>query len=238
MITAQGTVTTLLDREVGAGSPAFGQLAVDRSGVLFVAEGGAVSRMAPGGQLALLAGDPSDSCGVGRWKDGTGSDARFGCILGMAVHDSGTLYVAGGGAVGSVSPVGEVTSLTGAGSWPNAVAVDAEGRVYFTGDDYKLRMLTRDGRVTVVAEGPGEGGMGLFGRVGGVAVDPQGSRIYVSDIDGLNKVTPEGEVTVVTDQQLPDSEADFRDRLGQLARGADGTIYAIRGHTIQTVRGA
>lgn len=247
MITADGTVTTLVDREVGPGSPAFGELAVDRAGVVFVAEGGAVSRMAPGGQLALLAGDPSDTCDAGRsWQDGTGGDARLGCILAMAVHDSGTLYVAADGDVGSVSPDGTVHSL-GAGAacrgcWPNAVAVDAGGRLYFTADDYTLRMLTLDGRGTVLQEGPiDERGMGLFGRVGGVAVDPQGSRIYVSDVDGLNRVTPDGAVALVGDQRLFASAAAPHEHeyLGGIAMGVDGTIYAIQnGTAVLKIRGA
>lgn len=247
MITADGTVTTLVDREVGPGSPAFGALAVDSSGVRFVAEGGAVSRMAPSGQLALLAGDPSDTCNAGQnWQDGTGGDARLGCILGMAAHDSGTLYVAADGNLGSVSPDGTVNSLgTGAtcrGCWPNAVAVDAGGRLYFTADDYKLRMLTLDGRGTVLQEGPiDERGMGLFGRVGGVAVDPQGSRIFVSDVDGLNRVTPDGAVMLVGDQRLFDRAAAPHEHeyLGGIAMGADGTIYAIQnGSSVLKIRGA
>jgi sugar lactone lactonase YvrE len=212
--------------------------------VLSVAEGGAVSRMTPGGQLAPLAGDPSDQCNAGlNWKDGTGGDARLGCILGMAVDNSGTLYVAADGHVGSVSPDGTVTSLVAdadcRGCWPNAVAVDAGGRLYFTADDYSLRMRTPDGRVTVLAEGPSdERGMGEFGRVNGVAVDPQGSRIFVTDVDGLNRVTPVGAVTLVRDPQLPYKEEYPNRSLGGIAMGANGTIYAIQNGSVLTIRGA
>lgn len=64
-----------------------------------------IYRRSPGGVVALLAG--------GAWgeRDGSGPDARFGSIGGMAAGPDGKLYVADGASIRRVSAEGDVRTI-------------------------------------------------------------------------------------------------------------------------------
>ena len=101
-ITPDGTVTPFAssysmhidsDRGNTARDGPYGGVAVDRSGNVYVTvEGGgrAIWKITPDGVVTILAGNDVE---IGS-SDGTGSAARFSRPLGVAVDDSGNIYVA------------------------------------------------------------------------------------------------------------------------------------------------
>jgi sugar lactone lactonase YvrE len=203
-------------------------IAVDRNGRVYVADyyNVTVRKITPDGMVSTLAGAP-DQFGQ---ADGSGTEARFGGPYGLAVDDSGNVYVGDSDnhTVRRITPEGMVTTLAGsagqAGSAdgigsearfqnPLGLAVDAVGTVYLSdwqnGTHYGcIRKVTPDGRVTTVAGQPGTcgsaDGMGTAARFSG----PSGVAVYADGnlcvADGFNctirKVTQAGEVTTFVGQ--------------------------------------
>lgn len=96
-------------------------LAVDKLGTIYVSDTWAntVRRVTSGGVVTTLAGSPSE------WPDqidGNGLGARFGLPTGLAVDNSGNIFVAdrGNSLIRKISPSGVVTTV--AGSRTEAVA--------------------------------------------------------------------------------------------------------------------
>lgn len=85
-VTADGVVTTLPDtsaivREV---------LAADRAGNVYCQYGAAVLKREPNGNVVTLAGEPNSA----GYENGSGADARFRVVAGLAVRDDGNILVA------------------------------------------------------------------------------------------------------------------------------------------------
>jgi sugar lactone lactonase YvrE len=179
-----------------------------------------IRKVTPTGVVTTLAGLAHSGFGS---ADGTGSSARFFDPYGVAMDNSGNLYVAdtGNGTIRKVTLEGVVTTLAGRAGYggsadgtgsearfaqPSGVAVDSAGNVYVTDrGHYMIRKVTPEGVVTTLA--------GLMGRYGsadgagsaarffvpyGVAVDSAGN-VYVGDTGNstIRKVTPAGVVTTL-----------------------------------------
>jgi hypothetical protein len=212
-ITPAGTVSTLAGvagsrGEVdGVGSAARlydpQNLAVDRSGNIYVADGmgDVVRKITSSGAVTTLAGTPGNAGSA----DGTGSAAMFNDPTGINVDGSGNVYVAdyGNDTVRKIAPGGVVTTIAGsplvAGSadgtgsaanfnGPAGLGVDSSGNVYVAdaGND-TIRVINPAGFVTTVAGQAGDGDSvdGLatnarFNTPGDVSVDNSGI-VYVAD---------------------------------------------------------
>lgn len=130
-------------------------IAVDASGNVYVADGhnNTIRKITAAGVVSTLAG----TAGVTGNSDGTGSAASFNNPQGLAVGDSGNLYVAdtGNHTIRKITPNGVVTTVVGAagsagfapGSLPGLLAAPV-GLSYAGGTLY---VTTENAVVTVTA---------------------------------------------------------------------------------------
>jgi len=230
-VTSAGVVTTFAGVSGpppgfvdGTGSAArfagtFG-MAVDSTGNVYVADSGngAIRKITPGATVTTLAGNP-DRGNV----DAKGKAARFDFPAGMAVDETGNVYLTDENehTVRKVTPVGEVTTLAGSARIPGSrngtgtnaqfnvptdVAVASDGNVYVADLlNHTIRRIAPAGIVTTLAGSPGNPGYrdgkgpdARFYHPFAVAVDGAGN-VYVTDLDNfvIRKVTPTGDVTTL-----------------------------------------
>ncbi len=92
------------------GSPT--DIGVDAQGSLYVADAGnrTIRKITPGSVVTTIAGTPGAPAEV---RDGSGADARFGTMPGIAVDADGDVYVADVDTVRKVTPEGLVTTVVG-----------------------------------------------------------------------------------------------------------------------------
>ncbi len=146
-------------------------VAIDGTGNLYVADSAncAIRKIAPGGVVTTLAGG-----GVSGSVDGTGSAAQFNLPLGVAVDQTGNVYVTDSfnGTIRKVTQAGVVTTIAG------KVGVVANTQNWGYAD--------------------GTGASARFYRPGGIAVSPSGN-IYVADTFNhvIRVVTPSGQVSTL-----------------------------------------
>ena len=160
-ITPSGGVTTL----AGSGSEGYGDgqgtgasfnypsgVAVDGSGNVYVADWGnqRIRKITPSGGVTTLAGS-----GFTGSIDGQGTASTFFLPFGVAVDESGNVYVAdwGNHRIRKITPSGGVTTLAGSGIQgyaglgefylPKGVAVDGSGNVYVADtNNLRIRKIT------------------------------------------------------------------------------------------------
>jgi sugar lactone lactonase YvrE len=212
-------------------------LAVDTAGYIYVTDMGnnTIRKISPSGDVTTLAG----LAGQAGQMDGEGAQARFMAPSGIAVDDSGTIYVAefASGTVRKISPEGAVTLLAGSPGNPGwrdakgdnahfrnpwSVAVDKSGNVYVADkDNFVIRQITPDGLVSTVAGKAGVAGFAdgkrdaaRFKEPRGLAVDYFGN-VYVADTanQAVRKISPAGEVTTMA-QGLFNPESVAVDAVG------------------------
>ena len=212
-ISASGVVTTIAGTAAisgnanGTGSAAQFNgpcgIGVDNAGNVYVADSNncTIRKIGPGGVVTTLAG----TAGVQGSADGIGSAATFNNPSGIAVDDTGNVYVAdtNNHSIRKITAGGVVTTLAGTAGVqgsadgtgsaarfyePYGVAVDRAGTVYVadSGNDI-VRRVTARGVVTTLAgtagvqgNADGIGGAAQFGAPFSVAVDGAGI-LYVAD---------------------------------------------------------
>ncbi|MGE5096806.1 MAG: hypothetical protein ACM3SO_16840 [Betaproteobacteria bacterium] len=206
-------------------------IALDFEGYVYVADTGnrVIRKIGPQRMVGTLAGWPGD----GRLLDGMGSAARFGASRGIATDAQGNLYVADttNHVIRLITPAGMVSTLAGTGvkgnadgpassatfSSPSAVAVDKLGNVY-VGDtgNTAIRSIPRDGVVTTLAGGLGNGGhadgpaaQARFGAIMGLAVDDLGN-LYIADwsVQVIMKLGRDGMVSTIAGTPMVVGVAD------------------------------
>jgi sugar lactone lactonase YvrE len=159
---------------------------------------------------------------------GDGGPAIEACLdrpTGLAVDNSGNLYIAENFRVRKVSTAGTITTLAGNGSpsscgdgqlaylaclhTPRGIAVDSIGNVYIADEpENRVReILASDGTITTVAGTgiagmEGDNGSAIFAELSlptGVALDNVGN-LYIADSDNqrIRKVGTGGVITTVT----------------------------------------
>lgn len=170
--------------------------------------------------VTTLAGSSTQAGSI----DGQGLNARFNNPQGIAVDQSGNVYVADSNTIRKINPQGNVTtlagSLTGPGSYLDGTGTAArfsntwgltmgfDGFLY-VGDhyNYRIRKVSLTGVVTTLAGitwngGPldgmidGNSSVATFNSTAGIAADNQ-NNIFVADLynNKIRKVTPAGMVS-------------------------------------------
>ena len=174
-------------------------------------------------QVTTLAGKPSFGS-----ENGASSVARFNTPTGVAMAESGNLYVADSrnNLIRKITPAGVVSTFAGGGSrfgssldgigtlasfnFPELIAVDAAENVYVGEVNSNLvRKITPAGLVTTLAGNGSSGisdGVGKFAsfhlRSGSMAVTREGT-VYVADGEqgyDIRKITSSGVVTTLAGQ--------------------------------------
>lgn len=225
-VTPAGVVSTFAGSDQsgfvdGAGASArfggVGALAVDGSDNVYVADGSAIRKISPAGNVTTLAGNRTQG-----YFDGAGAAARFVFPSGLAVDGAGNVYVADTSthAIRKISPAGMVSTLTGGGPHgfadgaagaarfdsPAGLTLDGAGNVYVA-DTYNhaVRKITPEGVVSTIAGDPsapglldGVGAGARFNLPNAIAIDRIGN-LYVSDMynSAVRKITPDAKVSTV-----------------------------------------
>ena len=230
-ITPAGTVTTLAGSagqagfSDGAGGTArFNNpigIAIDLAGDCYVADCGnnTIRKITPAGVVTTVAGSPGQSGSI----DDTNNAARFNSPQGLAVDNTGNIYVTDSfnNTIRKLTPAGVVTTMAGTAgqagtadgtgaaarfNWPTGVAADTSGNLYVadTGNDL-IRRITAAGIVSTFAGNGVPYGFddGMCSQAGfnfpqGIAVDRFGN-IYVAEEanDMIRRITPGGMVTTL-----------------------------------------
>lgn len=241
-ITPAGDVTTLAGSpelagsDDGSGSAArFNYpcaVAVDAIGNVYVVESNnsIVRKITPEGVVTTLAG-MAETIGS---SDGTGSDARFNFLQGIAVGSDGSVFVADAGnlTIRKISPIGFVTTVAGTtnqdgssdGSGADArfgcpigLATDPAGNVYIADSgNNTIRKLSPENIVTTIAGRPrsygstdGAGSRARFNQPAGLSVDNSGN-IFIADSANriIRKISPLGKVTTLAGLADVDGSTD------------------------------
>ncbi len=193
-------------------------IAVDRSGQVYVADQNnhRIRKITPAGEVSTLAGTGSAGS-----ADGTGATATFDSPHGVAVDQSGNVYVADSynHSIRIISTEGLVSTLAGVGGafgtlngtggtakffYPYGVAVDTSGTVYVAEyGNHLIRQISPSGVVTNLAgvggtggAVNGTGGTARFNNPSGIALDTSGN-VYVADIGNhlIRKISAAGVVS-------------------------------------------
>ena len=184
-------------------------IAIDGTGVLYVADQSSLRRVATDNSVTLLAGAratfPDDGTPKFGAVDGNGTTARFNRIFGLAAAPGGIVYAgdAGNNAVRRVDASGNVTTYAGVMGQsgavdgpiatarfqaPRDVGLGPDGSLYVN-DNGRIRKVAADGSSvsTVAAAG---------GQVTKFAIDAAGT-IYFDDPNGLWMLPSGGAATLL-----------------------------------------
>jgi sugar lactone lactonase YvrE len=205
---------------------------VDPTGTLYLADNGnyTIRVITPTGTVSTLAG----TVGVFGASDGSGSNARFGYIGGIAADANSNVFVADEqyDTIRKVTPTGIVTTIAGragvTGSTdgvassalfkgPSGAVIDGQGNLFIadTGN-YTIRKIDAAGNVTTFAGTSGAyghldgtGSAARFASPKGLAIDSSGN-IYVSETinNTIRMITPNGTVTTLAGQSFSTGSAD------------------------------
>lgn len=227
------TATTMVSTLAGSGAPGsidatgsaayFGNIrdvAVDKNYYVYAADrnNNKIRKVSPSGVVTTLAGKN----GYVGFSDGDSSVASFYSPQGVAVDDSGVVYIAdtegtkirkitkkepsfnivstlaGSNTQGSADGQGSDASFHS----PSGIAVDKMRNTYVT-DNNTIRKISKDGVVTTLAgnsnspgSADGKGSAAQFNDASGIDVDTSGV-LYVADYGNnkIRKITPSGEVS-------------------------------------------
>jgi sugar lactone lactonase YvrE len=221
-------------------------IAIGNDGVVYISDAGESNRIRKltfDGLVTTLAG------GVEGYADGAGSQASFNTPSGLALDQTGNLYVAdtSNNRIRKITPQGLVSTVAGEGTaglvdgpasearfdGPIGIAVDSRDDIYIA-DTYndRIRKITPAGQVSTVAGAgrpgyaDGKASAALFDTPSGLVVTAAGDLIIADTGNNrLRKITPDGQVTTLPVVFSPEvTPADLRKPLG-LALSHDGVVY-------------
>lgn len=188
-------------------------LALDALGNLYVADNGArgamIRKITPEGTVATLAGGPGTG---GPLVDGTGKEATFGLILGLATDATGNVYVGDGHLLRRITPSGKVTTIAGAdlalGSVVEGMAVDSSGIVHVIDNsdfsNQRVHKVTPAGVVSTLTLIDGTGAR-VQVPADGIAFAANGD-LVLSDGYSITVVDKQGAVKAITYVNSPASD--------------------------------
>jgi sugar lactone lactonase YvrE len=264
-ITGAGEVTTLAGSGIAGSADGLGiaasfnnptGVAVDENGNVYVADSynNKIRKITASGEVTTLAGS-----GAPGTANGTGTAARFNGPSGVAVDQSGTLYVSDtdNQKIRKITASGAVTNHVGSGTpgstdgtgteasfyYPQGIAVDGTGTLYVADtDNQKIRKIEAGGVVTTLAGSgsygstDGTGTLASFNGPSGVAVDVN-NNVFVADAGNnkIRKISATGEVTTLAGSGVEGAidgsgiDANFKYPEGVAVDG-NGKVYVADGY--------
>jgi sugar lactone lactonase YvrE len=201
------------------------QLAIDGSGNLYAADGVSIRQItiSTGAAVVLAGNGTATYSGDG----GPASSAGFDFLDGLAIDPSGQIYAADAfwvrafrpdGVIGLVAGNGRSHSgrdgITAAGIpvyYPQGIAADAAGNVYFGEGDYAGRIRRLSGGILSTVAGnsadtiSGEGGPALsagIGRLQAISIDAAGAIYFTESRGGIRRIGADG---IIRSLPKPDS---------------------------------
>jgi hypothetical protein len=234
---------------------------VDSVGNLFLTSNDNILKIAPDRTLTLLAGNVADP--LANWSNAHTHTGYMGAN-GIAVADSGTIFISGYEHVYKLTPEGVLTNFAGngltnpsVGNWlvsapatagpvqPTSVAVDSAGNVFFTDHQYSrggVDRVTPDGTLSAVVgigdSTPAQSQRNLL--TAGVGTDASGNVFVADEAGSIGKVTPAGDYSRVVGTTTPATPRPGAATLSplaprDLAYGSDGTLYIADGAYVEKV---
>jgi len=227
-VTADGVVTTIAGSAGNSGStdgtgadarfdsPA--GIAIDSEGNLYITDSwSTIRKITTDGVVTTIAG----TTGSYNSTDGTGADARFDSLDGIAIDSVGNLYItdynnhtirkitAGGMVTTFAGSAGNSGSTDGNGAdarfdSPNSITIDSNDNLYIASDDHTIKKITPTGMVSTIAGSAGtygsidgNGANARFNFPYGLAITDNGT-LYISDASNtIRRMTSDGMVTTI-----------------------------------------
>lgn len=219
------------------------QVLFDSTGNLYVSDYGnrRVRRIAPDGTISTIAGngqpDPDTSNPGSSGNGGPPIHATFYGADGSVFDAAGNLYVSEslGSVIRKISPSGTVSTFAGTGQTgysgdggpatqamlfhPGPLAIDPDGNLFVITADSRVRKISPDGIISLVAgtgtgsgtnRAQGDGGPAIdatLNEPGEVAFDTQGN-IYIADTSNarLRKIDSSGIITTIAGPGVPGTD--------------------------------
>ncbi len=233
----------------------------DSKGNLFVGDVSAVRMISPEGEVTTFAG----ALNTAGYSDGTGTEARFSNLYGLAIDSQDNIYVIdGGNRIRKINPEGVVTTLAGSGtqSFADGTGTNASFRIALdlTIDDddniivadtynHRIRSITPEGVVTTIlgsgneADSDGTGTSASFNKPGYITFE-KGYLYISSGGHAIRKVDNESVVTTLAGNGTKGfvngrgTSASF-DNPGGLVIGSAGNVFLtdIENHVIRKISG-
>jgi len=181
------------------------------------------------GSIALFAGDMGGPGNI----NGTGTNARFRSLWGIAIDPSGNLFVSDYHRLRKISQEGVVSSFASSETGnsdamvtmdeadlkkinsPGKMVGDARGNIFVLDQlNCSIRKLTPAGAASIIAGGSctnaaidGPVDVARFMSLKGIALDREGN-LFVSDRNAIRKITAEGMVETIAGQAKVDGARD------------------------------
>jgi sugar lactone lactonase YvrE len=200
-------------------------VAVDHQGNIFVADSfnDRIRKISPDGLVSTVAGG-----GTPGFRAGPAATALFDTPCGIAVDETGNLFVAdtGNHAIRKITPQGQVITMAGGAEghadgkgqdagfdYPTGIAITRDGFLFVTdAGSGRIRRITPEADVTTFAGrrlgfADGIGQQARFSSPSGIAVDREGN-VYVADtmnflIRRISAVAPESAATSASAEPEP-----------------------------------
>ena len=201
---------------LGAGS------VFDAAGNRYGAVLSTITRTAPNGATTTFAGAPDQS----GHADGTGGDARFGVLSGLAIDAGGNLYASDSmhATIRKITPAGVVTTFASLPAPAQEIAVDGAGNVYAAIRNAIHRYGPSGAGTVLLAESDAPGSLR---GIAGMTADKDGN-LFVAEEFGcsVQKISPAGVMATFAGKS---EEWGSADGVGGQARFCEFYANGLRG---------